>query len=48
MIARLFKQTFIFNGVIAALLLVSAGTLHWSAAWVFLATMIILGIGGGL
>src|SRR5439155_15588834 len=48
MIARLLKQSLIGVGVLGALLLVPAGTLHWPAAWVFLATMIILGFGNGL
>jgi protein-S-isoprenylcysteine O-methyltransferase Ste14 len=48
MIARLLKQTLIGIGVMGALLFAPAGTLHWPAAWVFLATMLILGFGSGL
>jgi protein-S-isoprenylcysteine O-methyltransferase Ste14 len=48
MIARLLKQTLIGIGVMGALLFAPAGTLHWPAAWVFLATMLSLGLGSGL
>jgi protein-S-isoprenylcysteine O-methyltransferase Ste14 len=48
MIARLVKQTLTGIGVMGVLLLVPAGTLHWPAAWVFLAAMFILGLGSGL
>jgi protein-S-isoprenylcysteine O-methyltransferase Ste14 len=48
MIARLLLQNLIWIVAIGALLFGSAGTLHWPAAWVLLATMAILGLGSGL
>jgi protein-S-isoprenylcysteine O-methyltransferase Ste14 len=48
MIAKLLLQNLIWIAVMAVLLFVSAGTLHWPAAWVFLGTTAILGLGGGL
>ena len=48
MIAKLLLQNLIWIVVLAALLFVSAGTLHWPAAWLFLATIGILGVAGGL
>jgi protein-S-isoprenylcysteine O-methyltransferase Ste14 len=48
MVAKLLLQNLIWVVVLGALLLVPAGTLHWPAAWVFLATLAVLGIGGGL
>jgi protein-S-isoprenylcysteine O-methyltransferase Ste14 len=48
MIARLLKQTLIGIGVMGVLLFAPAGTLHWPAAWVFLAAMLGLGLGSGL
>jgi len=47
MIAKLLLQNLIWVVVLGALLFVPAGTLHWSAAWLFLATIAILGIAGG-
>jgi protein-S-isoprenylcysteine O-methyltransferase Ste14 len=40
MIARLILQTFVWFGVMGALLFLSAGTLNWPSAWVYLAVMI--------
>ena len=48
MVAKWLLQTFIWIAAMAALLFVPAGTLHWPAAWVFLASMAILGVSGGL
>jgi protein-S-isoprenylcysteine O-methyltransferase Ste14 len=48
MIARLLLQNLIWIAAMGALLLVPAGTLHWPAAWLFLATMLGLGLGSGL
>ena len=48
MIAKLLLQTLIWIVAMGALLFVPAGTLHWPAAWVFLGTIGILGIAGGL
>jgi protein-S-isoprenylcysteine O-methyltransferase Ste14 len=48
MIAKLLLQNLIWVAVMGALLLVPAGTLHWPAAWLFLATIAILGVTGGL
>jgi protein-S-isoprenylcysteine O-methyltransferase Ste14 len=48
MIAKLLLQNLIWIAAMGALLFVAAGTLHWPAAWVFLAAMAILGVSGGL
>src|SRR3982074_525305 len=48
MIAKLLLQNLIWIVVMGALLFVPAGTLHWPAAWVFLGTIAVLGIAGGL
>jgi protein-S-isoprenylcysteine O-methyltransferase Ste14 len=48
MIAKLLLQNLIWNVAIGALLFVSAGTLHWPAAWVLLGTNAILGPACGL
>src|SRR6202030_4711564 len=48
MIAKLLFQTLIWIVAMGALLFVPAGTLHWPAAWVFLATIGIFGLAGGL
>jgi protein-S-isoprenylcysteine O-methyltransferase Ste14 len=48
MIAKLLLQTLIWIVVMGALLFVPAGTLHWPAAWIFLGTIAILGVAGGL
>src|SRR5512143_919510 len=48
MIAKLLLQNLIWIVAMAALLFVPAGTLRWPAAWVFLGTIAILGIAGGL
>lgn len=48
MIAKLLLQNLIWLVTMAALLFVPAGTLHWPAAWLFLATIAILGVAGGL
>jgi protein-S-isoprenylcysteine O-methyltransferase Ste14 len=48
MIAKLLLQNLIFIVAMGALLFASAGTLHWPAAWVFLATNAILGPACGL
>jgi protein-S-isoprenylcysteine O-methyltransferase Ste14 len=48
MIAKLLLQTLIWIVAMGALLFVPAGTLHWPAAWVFLGTIAVLGIGCGL
>ena len=48
MIAKLLLQNLIWIVGMGALLFVPAGTLHWTAAWVFLATIGFLGIAGGL
>ncbi len=47
MIAKLLLQNLVWVVVLSALLFVPAGTLHWSAAWLFLATTGILGVAGG-
>ena len=48
MIAKLLLQNLIWIVAMGALLFVPAGTLQWPAAWVFLATIAILGMTGGL
>src|SRR3977135_1161521 len=48
MIAKLLLQNLIWIAAMGALLLVPAGTLHGPAAWVFLGTIAVLGISGGL
>jgi protein-S-isoprenylcysteine O-methyltransferase Ste14 len=48
LIARLLLQNLIWIVAMGALLFAPAGTLRWPAAWVFLATMAILGVSGGL
>src|SRR5258706_14987045 len=48
MIAKLLLQTLIWTVAMGALLFVPAGTLHWPAAWVFLGTIAVLGLSGGL
>jgi protein-S-isoprenylcysteine O-methyltransferase Ste14 len=48
MIAKLLFQTLIWIVAMGALLFAPAGTLHWPAAWVFLATIGIFGLAGGL
>ena len=48
MIAKLFLQNTIFVVALGALLFASAGTLHWPAAWVFLAISATLGPACGL
>lgn len=47
MVAKWLFQTFAWIIVLAALLFVPAGTLHWPAAWVFLGLMIAMGLGFG-
>jgi protein-S-isoprenylcysteine O-methyltransferase Ste14 len=48
MIAKLLLQNLIWIVAMGALLFVPAGTLHWPAAWVFLGTIGVLGVAGGL
>lgn len=48
MIAKLLLQNLIWIAAMGVLLFVPAGTLHWPAAWVFLATIGTLGLAGGL
>ena len=47
MIAKWLLQTLIWIVAMGALLFVPAGTLRWPAAWVFLATMAIIGLSAG-
>jgi protein-S-isoprenylcysteine O-methyltransferase Ste14 len=47
MIAKWLPQSLIWIVAMAALLFVPAGTLHWPAAWVFLATIATIGLAGG-
>lgn len=48
MIARLLLQTALWVAGLGALLFLPAGTLHWPAAWLYLATTAVLGLAGGL
>jgi protein-S-isoprenylcysteine O-methyltransferase Ste14 len=47
MIAKWLLQNLIWVVALGALLFVTSGTLHWPAAWVFLATSAVIGIGFG-
>jgi protein-S-isoprenylcysteine O-methyltransferase Ste14 len=47
-IAKLLLQNLIWVATMGALLFVSAGTLRWPSAWVFLATIASLGLSCGL
>jgi protein-S-isoprenylcysteine O-methyltransferase Ste14 len=47
MIAKLILQTLLYVAGMGALLFIAAGTLHWPAAWVYLAAMAMLGLGSG-
>ncbi|OHV89148.1 methyltransferase family protein [Mesorhizobium sp. ORS 3428] len=44
MVAKLVVQTFLWFGFMGALLFLSAGTLHWPGAWVYLALMVGLSL----
>jgi protein-S-isoprenylcysteine O-methyltransferase Ste14 len=48
MIAKLLLQNLIWVVAMGALLFGPAGTLHWPAAWLFLGTIAVLGVAGGL
>jgi protein-S-isoprenylcysteine O-methyltransferase Ste14 len=48
MIAKLLLQILIWIVAMGALLFLPASTLHWPAAWVFLGTIGVLGVAGGL
>jgi protein-S-isoprenylcysteine O-methyltransferase Ste14 len=48
MIAKLLLQNLMWTVAMGALLFMPAGTLHWLAAWMFLGTIGILGVAGGL
>lgn len=48
MIARLILQTFVWFGVMAAVLFLSAGTLHWAGAWVYTVVMVGLSLTMGV
>ena len=48
LIAKLLLQNLFWVAGMGALLCLAAGTLHWPAVWVFLATVFISGIAGGL
>jgi protein-S-isoprenylcysteine O-methyltransferase Ste14 len=48
MIARLLLQTVLWVVGLGALLFLPAGTLHWPAAWLYLATTAVLGLAIGL
>lgn len=48
MIKRLLLQNVLWVVGLGTVLLIPAGTLHWEAAWLFLATTAVLGLAGGL
>jgi hypothetical protein len=48
MVAKLLLQNLIWVAAMGALLLVPTGTPHGPAAWMFLGTIAMLGLSGGL
>lgn len=48
MIAKLVLQTFIWFGAMGALLFLSAGTLAWPGAWIYLVVMVGLSLTMGV
>jgi protein-S-isoprenylcysteine O-methyltransferase Ste14 len=48
MIARLFLRTILTLLLVGGLMFVSAGSCDWPAAWIFLALLATMGLGGGL
>src|SRR5438445_1380359 len=44
MVSKLVIQTFLWFGFMGALLFLSAGTLHWPGAWVYLVVMVGLSL----
>jgi protein-S-isoprenylcysteine O-methyltransferase Ste14 len=48
MIPRLLLQNLMWTVGLGALLFLPAGTLHWPAAWLYVATTAVLGLAGGL
>jgi protein-S-isoprenylcysteine O-methyltransferase Ste14 len=48
MIAKWIWQSLLWTIAMGALLFAPAGTLHWPSAWLFLVTIAILGVAGGL
>jgi protein-S-isoprenylcysteine O-methyltransferase Ste14 len=48
MVVRLVVNTAAWIAIMGALLFGAAGTVHWPAAWAFLAEMAVLGTGSGL
>ncbi|RWE73185.1 isoprenylcysteine carboxylmethyltransferase family protein [Mesorhizobium sp.] len=48
MISRLVVQTFVWFGVMGALMFVSAGTLYWWGAWVYIVVMVGLSLTMGV
>ncbi len=48
MISRLVVQTFVWFGVMGAVLFLSAGTLHWTGAWVYIVVMVGLSLTMGV
>ncbi|TPI83412.1 isoprenylcysteine carboxylmethyltransferase family protein [Mesorhizobium sp. B2-8-9] len=48
MISRLVFQTFVWFGIMGVLLFLSAGTLHWTGAWVYIVVMVGLSLTMGI
>ncbi|MDX8492663.1 isoprenylcysteine carboxylmethyltransferase family protein [Mesorhizobium sp. VK22B] len=48
MVSRLVVQTFVWFGVMGALMFLSAGTLHWTGAWVYMVVMVGLSLTMGV
>ena len=48
MVVRLIVQTLVSYGVIGLVLFLSAGTLDWPAAWIYLGLMLAVSLPGGL
>ncbi|TPI08454.1 isoprenylcysteine carboxylmethyltransferase family protein [Mesorhizobium sp. B4-1-3] len=44
MVSRLVLQTFVWFGIMGAVMFVSAGTLHWTGAWVYIVVMVGLSL----
>ncbi|MDG4874346.1 isoprenylcysteine carboxylmethyltransferase family protein [Mesorhizobium sp. WSM4935] len=48
MVSRLVVQTFVWFGIMGVLLFLSAGTLHWTGAWVYIVVMVGLSLTMGV
>jgi protein-S-isoprenylcysteine O-methyltransferase Ste14 len=48
MVSRLVVQTFVWFGIMGVLLFLSAGTFHWTGAWVYIVVMVGLSLTMGV